>query len=149
MRRKQIAINFTEHSLHDGELNTSLAYGNYGEKNNLTRWLFFFSIYFFTSILRVDQQRNSQTKALMLLSNRGRLRSDTEETKKRPPACMCGLFTNKSDKKCRPCERISLSRRKISVMQFVRHFPGTFQEAEALNMLTLATAIGECHLIFR
>ena len=38
--RKRIAIYFTEHSLHDGELDTSLAYGNYGQKNNLTLCLF-------------------------------------------------------------------------------------------------------------
>ena len=40
MRRKQIAINFTEHSLHDGELDMSLTYGNYGQKKYYMMCLF-------------------------------------------------------------------------------------------------------------
>ena len=88
---------------------------------------------FVSSIRSVDQLRNSLPKTLTSLSNLGRLRSDTTG-KKKAPVCMCGLFPNKSERKCRSCGSISLSRRKISDVQFVRHVPVTFQEEEALNM---------------
>ena len=93
-----------------------------------------FNDLFVTSIRSVDQLRNSPPKTLTSLRNRGRLRSE------RKKSCPHGLFTNKSERKCRLCGSISLSRRKISDMQFVRHVPVTFPEEEALNV-----NIGHCH----